>query len=74
MKIVIKKIPTAAKIFYLVGFVILGSCLLIYFRFPNWLPIVVLQQTFIAGAIIVAIGSVINTIYQFGKHRHPDQD
>lgn len=74
MKIVINKIPTAAKIFYLVGFVILGCCLLIYFQFPNWLSAVRLQQVFIAGAIIVAVGSVINTIYQFGKHRHPDQD
>jgi len=67
VRIVINKIPKPAIICYLVGFVILGVCLLIYFKFPDWVPMFRLQQAFIGGAIIVAIGSVINTIYQFGR-------
>ncbi|MCW8999620.1 MAG: hypothetical protein OQK04_13010 [Kangiellaceae bacterium] len=37
----------------------------LYFYFPGLVEPVRLQQLFIGGAIIVALGSVINTIYQF---------
>lgn len=67
MQIVFKKIPTLAKIFYLIGFSILITTLILFFNFKNLLSLVRIQQAFISGAIIVAIGSVINTLYQFKK-------
>jgi|GEM_PF-2206750 len=70
MKIVLKKVPKLAIYFYLVGFIILLSALFLFFYQvslfgQNILEPFRLQQLFIAGAIIVAIGSVINAVYQF---------
>ena len=65
MYIVFKKIPKLAIIFYCIGFAILTTALYLYFYTPNLLEPAVNQQIFIGGAIIVALGSVINNIYQF---------
>ncbi len=65
MLIKFKKIPAAAIYCYLCGFIILSACLVIYYYFPPLLSTLFLQQCFIGGAIIVAIGSVINSLYQF---------
>lgn len=67
VQIVFKKIPKLAKIFYTIGFSILIVALILFFNFKNLLSLVQIQQAFIGGAIIVAIGSVINTLYQFKK-------
>ena len=65
MKIVFNKIPSLAKYFYLVGFVVLLGAMSSYFIVQIKTDQVLIQQAFIIGAIIVAIGSVINTVYQF---------
>jgi len=65
MKIVFNKIPSLAKYFYLVGFVVLLGAMSSYFIVQIKTDQVLIQQAFILGAIIVAIGSVINTVYQF---------
>ena len=67
MKFVVKKIPKLAQKFYIVGFFTICLALVNYFGEMNWFDTVVNQQVFIFGAIIVAIGSVINTIFQFKK-------
>ncbi|MGB0496285.1 MAG: hypothetical protein ACPGJI_08005 [Kangiellaceae bacterium] len=67
MKIVFKKIPKLAVYFYLVGFFILIAAIVNFFASAPLLSIIATQQLFIAGAIIVAIGSVINTLHQFKK-------
>jgi len=76
MRIVFKKIPKLAIAFYCVGFLILASALYAFFYRPDMLEPyitepVVLQQMFIAGAIIVALGSVVNSLYQFKPRDNP---
>jgi len=67
LKIIFKKIPSLAKIFYLIGLltiiVALTNSSMEYFMLSGLHT----QQLFIGGAIIVAIGSVINTLHQFKK-------
>ncbi|TQV89242.1 hypothetical protein [Aliikangiella coralliicola] len=70
MHIVINKIPKAAIVCYCVGFAILIAALIVYFYFSNLIEPVRLQQIFIGGAIVVVVGSVINTLYQFRPGRN----
>jgi len=72
MQIVFHKIPRLAKLFYLIGFIIVTLSMIIFFNYPSLVAPVRLQQAFIGGAIIVALGSVINTIHQF-KRPKPDK-
>lgn len=65
MSIIFKKIPKLALVFYTIGFIILMATLAVYFYIPSMVSVILLQQAFIGGAIIVAIGSIINTIFQF---------
>jgi hypothetical protein len=67
LKIVFKKIPKLAQYFYWVGFFLIISAFTLYFLRLHWLDEVTLQQLFIGGAIVVAMGSVINTFTQLGK-------
>jgi hypothetical protein len=67
MKLVFKKIPKIAICFYLVGFtfVFFG-----FFHFiGKWQIISEIEnlQMFIGGAIVIAIGSVINLLFQLKK-------
>ncbi len=72
MAIVFKKIPKLALYFYAAGFTLLVGAMLLYFYFPKLFIPATLQQIFIGGAIIVATGSVINTISQFSSTRKPN--
>lgn len=74
MRIVMKKIPTLAKWFYLVGFFILAIAMLVFFYLPSLLNPVHVQQGFIAGAIIVAMGSVVNLIVQLKPNSRDSED
>jgi len=65
LKITFKKIPTLAKLFYLVGFIIIVISYLNYDNGYQWFTTLETQQFFIFGAIVVAIGSIINSLYQF---------
>lgn len=65
MRIVFKKIPKLAIAFYVAGFFTLLFALFYLLYRPGFFEAVALQQIFIAGAIIVALGSVINNLYQF---------
>jgi len=67
LRIVINKIPRLAVIFYLIGFCLIITALVFFFYWPSLFAPVKLQQTFIAGAILVAVGSVVNTLYQFRR-------
>ena len=67
MKIVFKKIPKIAQILYVIGLILIAFALFRYFNFKELSSAVLTQQLFILGAIIVAIGSVVNTLYQFKK-------
>jgi len=67
MKIVFKKIPKFAILFYVIGFILIAIALYRYFYDFECNSIVLTQQLFIGGAIIVAVGSVINTLFQFRK-------
>jgi len=67
VKFVVKKIPKLAILFYIIGFLIIAIALVNYFTEMNWFDSVIIQQVFILGAIVVACGSVINTIFQFRK-------
>jgi len=67
VKFVVKKIPKLAILFYIIGFLIIAIALVNYFTEVNWLDSVVIQQVFVLGAIVVACGSVINTIFQFSQ-------
>lgn len=69
MQLVFKKIPVIARYLYALGFLVLALCMTIYFYFPNLLDAVTLQQAFIAGAIIAALGSVINILHQFKPNK-----
>ena len=53
--------------FYITGFLIIVVALVNYFIEMSWFNTVTTQQIFILGAIIVAMGSVINTVFQFRK-------
>ena len=74
MTIVFKKIPKLAKLLYLVGFCIIASAMILFFYFPLLLEPFRVQQIFIGGAIVVIGGSVVNTIYQFKKRPHTEED
>jgi len=70
MKFRFKKIPRLAIIFYALGFCLILIAMADLFIIPHFfisgfLTPLVTQQIFIAGAIIVALGSVINNLYHF---------
>ena len=65
MKIVFKKIPRSAIIFYVIGLLLLSVSISCMLFFATLFDAVRLQQVFLLGAIIIAVGSVINTLYQF---------
>lgn len=68
MKFVFNKIPKLAQSFYIVGFAIIIVAIANYLSTVPFMEILLMQQLFITGAIVVAIGSVINTLFQFGKN------
>jgi len=70
MKIVFKKIPKIALYFYAVGFILITIGMVIFFSEALFISSILTLQIFIAGAIIVACGSVINTVFQFKKSGH----
>ncbi len=67
MKFVVKKIPPIALAFYAIGFSTISVALFNYLGEKNWFDSVASQQIFIFGGILVAVGSVINTLFQFKK-------
>jgi len=67
MKIVFKKIPKIAIYFYVAGFTLIIIGMVSFFSKAIQISAVLTLQIFIAGAIIVACGSVINTVFQFKK-------
>ena len=67
MKLVFKKIPKVALYFYTVGFTTILAAMVNYFIATPFFSPLLMQQLFIGGAIIVAVGSVINTLFQFAK-------
>ena len=73
MNIVFNKIPKLAKIFYCVGFVLIIVSMVLYFYYPNFIDPIKLQQAFIGGAIIVAVGSVVNTLHQFKRPKREER-
>jgi len=68
MKLVFKKIPKLAQFFYLIGFIVILTAMANFFAVSVFLSTLLMQQLFIGGAILVAIGSVINTLAQFSKN------
>ena len=69
MNLDFKRIPKIALYLYLLGFSLISLAMAArYFSFlePGSL---VTQQIFIGGAIIVALGSLVNTINQFGLNK-----
>ena len=73
MKIIFKKIPKIALYFYAVGFTLIIVGMVSFFSKEIQISAVLTLQIFIAGAIIVACGSVINTIFQFKKSNDNNQ-
>ncbi len=73
MKIVFKKIPKLALYFYALGFAFIIVGMVSFFSESTLISAVLTLQIFIAGAIIVACGSVINTIFQFKKSNDNNQ-
>lgn len=69
MRIVFKKIPKLAIFFYLTGFIVLLISMLLAFYIPNTVNPITIKQIFIGGAIIIVIGSVINSVYQFNPKK-----
>jgi len=69
MKLVFKKIPKIALYFYTIGFMVILVAMVNYFIAMPFMSSLMMQQLFIAGAIIVAIGSVTNTLFQFSKNK-----
>ena len=65
MKIVFKRIPKLAQFFYLAGFALITLAFVNYYFKLKFVSEVLNLQIFILGAIVVAIGSVINLLYQF---------
>lgn len=70
MQIVFKKIPRLAIYFYLIGFIVITTALIFYFNSTTLINHIQIQQLFIAGAIVVAIGSVINNLSHFKRKKH----
>jgi len=68
MKFVIKRVPKFAIALYLIGLLVIAIALTNYFTIVSWFDSVTTQQVFILGAILVAFGSVVNTIFQFKKN------
>ena len=67
MKIVFKKIPKLAIVFYICGFILTLFGFLHYLNHWQLLSQTQNLQIFIAGAITVVIGSVINLLTQLNK-------
>ena len=67
MKLKFNKVPKPAVYCYLIGFIILTVAFAIYTFELGLISSVTNIQIFIVGAIIIVIGSVINTLYQFRK-------
>ncbi|MEP1741052.1 MAG: hypothetical protein ABJI60_14705 [Kangiellaceae bacterium] len=67
MKFVFKSIPKASMVCYLLGFLAIALALVNYWSDNPLMSDVLMLQIFLAGAIVVAIGSVINTLYQFKR-------
>lgn len=67
IKLTFKKIPRFVSYCYLIGFILVGIALLIFWQFPQLLAAVRLQQLLIVGAVIVCVGSVVNCLHQFKK-------
>jgi hypothetical protein len=67
VKFVVKPIPKPAIVCYLLGFVGISVALVNYSVEQPFLADLTMQQLFLAGAIVVAIGSVINTLFHFGR-------
>ncbi len=67
MKFVFKRIPKASMICYLLGFLAIAVALVNYWSDNPLISAVLMLQIFLAGAIVVAIGSVINSLYQFKR-------
>lgn len=65
MKLVFNKIPKLAIGFYVAGFSLIILSLLLFYGFNAILGNLHLQQLFIAGGLLVAVGSVVNTCHQF---------
>ena len=77
LRIVFKKIPKVAVLFYCIGFLTILVAMYLFFKQPRFMSadndqLILMQQVFIAGAIIVALGSVINNIYQFKRKQKPE--
>jgi uncharacterized membrane protein len=60
MKFIIVKPPTLSLWCYAIGFIVLLLAVSHHYFGLRWLSVLVQQQLFLAGAIIVAVGSVIN--------------
>ncbi len=73
IKLVFKPIPKLAIGCYLLGLIGILISLFNYFSPTPFLDKVTMLQVFLAGAIVVAIGSVINSLYQF-KRPKDDND
>ena len=67
MKIVFKKIPKLALSFYFFGLILLLIAIANYLIKLPFMGDLLMQQLFFVGAVIVALGSVINTLFQFKK-------
>jgi len=67
MQIKFAKIPKGALILYVLGFVIMGVCFWLFVNKNAFLSTLRLQQLFILGALVVAMGSLINIFHQFKK-------
>jgi len=74
MRIVFKKIPKIALWFYGFGFFLIGGAFLAYSYLVQQISLVLIQQCFILGAILVALGSSINTIAQFKRKKPTSRD
>ncbi len=69
MKLVFKRIPKASIICYLIGFLIIAVALINYWMSDPFISDVRMLQVFLAGAIVVAVGSVLNSLYQFKRSK-----
>jgi len=67
MKIAFKKIPRLALAFYLLGLLFLSIAVVNYLSEAPFIEDILMQQIFIVGAVIVTLGSVFNTLFQFKK-------
>jgi len=67
MNVTFKKPPTLSLICYAIGFILIVPTVIHQLNDWNWLSFTLNQQLFLAGAIVVAIGSVINWWHSFFK-------